>query len=164
MDEYPPNKRMKLMNSSNYKIRIVEEFDRKINQIDIDAETILMSQSKNDSKNSIETVNQTRKLLIEEIEKIKNSNLNHLNKLPASSQDVEIENKDLFVKHCVFLDNTIAREFAANKDTLGILIVTDFFIPTSQANALKYYHLTSFIFLIFINTKIVLKEDDSKIF
>ena len=125
---------------SEQKIKIAKEFDEIINQVDIDAETILLRIDNNSViKQPInEKINKSRKLIIDEINKIKNDNLDNLNK--ASYQignPDDLIQDNLFVKHSVYLDSETVRHFIFNKDRLGILLVTDFYISGSQSDKFK---------------------------
>lgn len=140
MDEYPPLKRLKPMHSSLYRINIVEEFKKVVNQVDIDAESILLKLiDNNDSKHLMETINNTRDLLISEIEKIRDLNLDYLSNNLTDSESLLKENETLFLKHCVYLDSDTIRGFTFDKNRLGILLLTDFYINEAQADSLKYF-------------------------
>ena len=136
MEEQPPNKKTKLAIDPLHKIRITEEFDEIINQIDIDAETLLFRINQNaEFKQPIEEeINRSRKLLIDHINEIRNVNLDNLNK---TTNPLQQPFENLFVKHCVYLDRDTVRSFIFDKDRLGILLVSDFYINQLQDKKLK---------------------------
>ena len=118
--------------------KIEDIFAEIINQVDIDAECILMRINQNGCPNhSIieEEINQSRRLLIDQIDEIKRTNSDNLKKTTCP---LERPFEDLLVKYCVYLESDTVRSFTFNKNRLGILLVTDFFISKSQAELLKY--------------------------
>ena len=140
MEDNRPSKRTKLALDPLQKIRIVEKFNEIINQVDIDAETILLNINRNpDTKQPIEKeINQSRKFIIDRINEIKNICLDNFNKTSYSSEKpFEVIQNDIFAKDCVYLDSDTVRSFTFDKSRLGILLVTDFYICESQAKELK---------------------------
>lgn len=139
MEDRRPAKNFKTDYNLQNKLIIVNIFDETINQVDIDAETILIRINRNDDiKQSIEEINQSRQLLINKIKEIKNANLDNFNKATYTNEHpLEVTKDNLFVKYCLYLNSDTVRSFTFNKDRLGILLVTDFYIDEMQAKKLE---------------------------
>lgn len=135
MENQPPSKRFKPCNTSDLKLSIVDKFKSIINQIDIDAESLLLDLN---GETSTSRVNEQRNKMITEIENTIKSNLDYLDK--NSIKDVfQLSKHDLFVKCCLYLDTNILNDYSYVKDRLGILIVSDYFMSHAQFEIFKYY-------------------------
>ena len=139
MDDQLPCKNDKLAVDPLHKIRIIEEFNEVINQVDINAETILLRIHQNVVTRQLieEEITKSRNLLIDQINLIKKINLDNLKKTTYTSENQFEEIQDNLLKYCVYLDSETVRSFTFNEDRLGILLVTDFYISESQAKELK---------------------------
>lgn len=140
MANHSPIKNFKTVGDAQFKLRIKEESSKIINQVDIDTETILLKIHQNPlldnlNKEEIEAeINQSRKFLINQVNEIKNINLENHNKTTYPSEQ---QFEDLCVKFCLYLDSDMVKSFTFNKQRLGILLTTDFYMSESQVNKLR---------------------------
>jgi hypothetical protein len=129
-------------------LKLIDHFDFVINDIDIEAEIQLM-QCQNDFK-KLESINNIREKLIEEINLMKESC--DLRKRSDIVDIFALEIKDLFKEFCFFIENKYLVQY--QDYDLGLLVKTNFYISEDQINDLKY--LKNNLFLSYLNYKIFL--------
>lgn len=145
MERDPQSKRLKLICYAEERIQINERFSVIKNQIDIDAETLLLRinyesgsgrASNIEYQQRIQAINDSRASLIGEIETISKFYLDKLYQIQQENIIVE-RWYDIFPDHCLYLDTDTIKELSSNKYRLGLLIKTDFCISEIQAKYLK---------------------------
>lgn len=131
----------------NPKLIITKYFDKIINDIDIDTETLIYNSSLkhdiNDDHVSYQNeLNEIRTLFIKEIRAIQQANLRNYetNKDEIDSKISKSNKNDigtiLYVKFCFYLKKEIIRCYS-DYNKLGILILIDLYYSDKQIEALK---------------------------
>ena len=116
------------------KLSIEDKFRNIINDIDVEAESLLMNLT---DKSIINSINGQRDVMIKEIEKIIKLNLQSYENNLARLHNYETKDENLFENYCVYFDTDLLSAGIANNDRLGLLIIFDYFVPDSQITAIK---------------------------
>lgn len=109
------------------RLSIVEYYTELINQVDIDTESVIMrlnqSSTFNESLNEkLDELNRLRVNLLKHIELVEKENL---------------EKWEKSKKFCLYLKRDEISGYLIEKDTIGLLIIKDGFMPESQIEILK---------------------------
>jgi hypothetical protein len=118
---------------TNPRLKIIEYFDKLVNQIDICSEKLITKNNKlNLVKNDNDDINIIRMKLIEEIKQIEMFNLNQLeenNNGPANKDE------DIFKCFSFFIEQFYLEKIPFFK--LGVLVVIDWFMNQDQIEIFK---------------------------
>lgn len=123
------------------KLEIDSDFNRDINDIDIDAETILfeLRNRKLLEEEKHDNVNSTRQNLIKHVQNIQSEVNRALDGVQNTLDHENLGNlrSKLSSKSCFYLSNDILNSFKVEKDTFGLLVETDFYLTSNQINFLR---------------------------
>ena len=139
--------RKSLRNLAEERIKISERFSVIKNEIDIDAETLLLRISNEsmtdrasniDYRQCIQAINDSRANLISEIEAVSKFILDKHSKMPQENISLDSRTEyHIFTDHCLYFDTNTVKDLSSNKYRLGLLIKTDIYISEIQAEYLK---------------------------
>lgn len=135
MEYEPLKKKIRLLNSSNCRIFVHEYFKDLINEIDMEAESLLMNLN---DELFIKNINDQRASMIIEIKAISDLNLNGAEKLQSTISDGDvIAVEDLFKQYCFYLNMKVLTDFTIEKERLGLLVISDFYVSKDNIDQLK---------------------------
>ena len=120
---------------TNPRLKIIEYFDKLVNQIDICSEKLISKNNKvNPAKNDNDDINIIRMKLITEIKQIEMFNLNKLNE--RSNNAISNKDEDVFKCFSFFVEHFYLEKIPFFK--LGILIIVDWYMNQDQIELFKY--------------------------
>jgi hypothetical protein len=135
------------INTNTPRFEIVDYFDSVINQIDIDAESKIVLHEKftdENSFNSIKQINSIRNKYLEKIKKIQGFNLNAYDRdkencdiaLDKLKKNEKTKRYQILFRKFAFYLNSKSLEHVFSRNTLGLLVVLDWFLAESDLNML----------------------------
>ena len=132
---------------SQLRLNIVEYFGSLINQIDLKAETLMLSEKFATDSNLVDIINKTREKFIAQLKSSSSYNLSLLNstdfsnKLKNTTNDQEKINELLFKEFCFILDPSDEGDwseiFVIRNLILGYLVVTDKYISQESLSCYR---------------------------
>lgn len=119
---------------TNPRLKIIEYFDKLVNQIDICSEKLISKNNKvNPAKNDNDDINIIRMKLITEIKQIEMFNLNKLNE--RSNNAISNKDEDVFKCFSFFVEHFYLEKIPFFK--LGILVIIDWYMNPDQIELFK---------------------------
>lgn len=124
------------------KLYLTEYFDNMINDLDMNAEYLLISNSCNEKE--IEIINELRKIYMSEIKRIKFKNIEcYLNDCEEINEKIykneskidDTIKKELFREFCFFVNTNSAIKFENYK--IGFLVTTDWYLSSDEIFSIK---------------------------
>lgn len=123
MENEPQRKKLKQTSDvSKCRLEVSDKLKEIINCIDLDAESILI---KLNDQTHIDRINTHRNILISEIQRIINKNLENIDRISETSKIKSRNQQEFLIENCAYLDLNYLEGFVLENDRLGILIVWD---------------------------------------